>query len=75
MEGLQALPTKLDMAEMMSHLECMIKGELNATRLVIQNVLQGVEESKIHSDEHKKGDSGTAGKGRIGLAGNEKYPI
>lgn len=37
----------------MSHLECMIKGELNATRMDIQNVLQRVEESEVHLDEHK----------------------
>lgn len=54
MENLQAFPTKRDMAGVMSHLECMIKGELNATRMDIQNVLQRVEESETHLDEHKK---------------------
>lgn len=32
----------------------MIKGELNATRMDIQNVLQRVEESEAHLDVHKK---------------------
>lgn len=41
------------MAEMLSHLECMIIGELNATRMDIQNVLR-VEESEEHLDERKK---------------------
>lgn len=41
------------MAEMLSHLECMIIGELNATRMDIQNVLW-VEESEEHLDERKK---------------------
>lgn len=53
-DSLQALPTKQDMAEMMSHLEGMIKGELKATRRDIQNVLQRVEESEAHLNEHKK---------------------
>lgn len=48
MDSLQALPTKQAMAEMMSHLERMIKGELNATRMDIQNLLQRVEESEVH---------------------------
>lgn len=39
---------------MMSHLECMIKEELNATRMDIQNVLQRVEQSEAHIDVHKK---------------------
>lgn len=42
------------MAEMRSHLEYMIKGELSATRMDIQNVLQWIEESEEHVDEHKK---------------------
>lgn len=50
----QSLPTKQDMAEMMSHLECMIKGELNATRAAIQNVIKRVEESEVQLDKHKK---------------------
>lgn len=53
-DSLQALPTKQDMADMMSHLECIIKGEWNATRMDIQNVLQRVEASKAHLDVHKK---------------------
>lgn len=42
------------MAEMRSHLEYMIKGELSATRMDIQNVLQWIEESEEHVDERKK---------------------
>lgn len=67
MDSLQTLPTKQDMAEMLSH--------LNATRRDIQNVLQRVEESEVHLDDHKKAIYGVAGEGRVGLVGNEEYPI
>lgn len=53
-EDLQALPTKQDMADMLSQLELMIKGEINATRRDIQNVPQKVEDTEIYLDEHKE---------------------
>lgn len=52
-ESSQSLPTKQDMADMMCHLECMIKIELSATRMDIKNVLQRVEEMEEHLNEHK----------------------
>lgn len=53
-ENLQTLPTKQDMADMMSHVECMINGEMNVTKMDIKKVLQRVEETEEHLDEHRK---------------------
>lgn len=53
LENVQTLPTKQDMVDMLSHLESMIKEELSAARTDINNVLQRVEETEEHLNEHK----------------------
>lgn len=53
-DDLQAVPKKQDMADMLSHLELMIKAEMNATRRDIQTVLKRVEDTETHLEEHKE---------------------
>ena len=54
MDNSQMPSTKQDMAELMRYLECTIKGELNATRADIKDVLTRVEESEAQIGEHQK---------------------
>lgn len=61
------------MAEMLPHLECMIKGELDATRMDMQNVLHRVEESEEHLDEHKRAIMEL--QERAGLIRNEEHSL